>query len=166
MILSTFCAATSRCHCSDNARIVCSSFVWPDAADASTASPIAASDVNAENRGVYLISPPPLIGVLGWGIDSLLHDQRLKQLLDACMRVEADCTRGGNGRRHRHFCDPEILLGAFDPHLQPFARLLAYASRGEPRRTLWHRARREEQHSLLRYEPIEEARVVLAPLVV
>src|SRR5439155_13371269 len=58
MILSTFCAATSCCHCIDSARIACSSFVWLSAAGAITASPIAASAVSAEILVLYLISPP------------------------------------------------------------------------------------------------------------
>src|SRR6266516_6707248 len=103
MILSTFCAATSCCHCIESARIACSSFVWLSAAGAITASPIAASAVSAEILCVYLISPPPLIGVPGWkGIEtSRLLDLRLG-------RVE----RQGATRGERQLTNDAVLRSA------------------------------------------------------
>src|SRR5207253_10968570 len=102
--------------------------------------------------------------VCAWRMPALPNDQCLEEFLGACVSVELDRSRRGICRRHGQLCGPIILLGAFDPHAQAFARRFAYTS--GPGRTLRHRARRMEKHSFPSYKPIEEARVGLAALIV
>src|SRR6266496_5940477 len=99
MILSTFCAATSCCHCIDSARIACSSFVWLSAAGAITASPIAASAVSAEILCVYLISPP--------SVDRSSCVEGLKQVLSLDLRCR-QVLRQGSGEQLAAFARDQL----------------------------------------------------------